>query len=149
MVHHGDEPEAELICKNDHSTVVDLATANAIIAGTWSEPVEATGRITDTSADLTADQFVERVMWGIHASRGHGSPRALWAAMPTDDRAKLREEAQGAIVAYTAHAGRAEHTAERALDRIRSLDADDYSPQEAAAALEQALHIAHTHRTGG
>jgi hypothetical protein len=101
------------------------------------------------AGSLTDDELVDRVMWGIHASRGYGSPRKLWVEMPDDDRAKLREEAQGAIEAYTAHASRAEHTAERALDRIRALDADDYSAQEAAAALEQVMHIAHTQRTGG
>lgn len=46
--------------------------------------------------------MVERAMWGIHASRGLGSPRQVWAEMPVAAREQLKREAEGAISVFVA-----------------------------------------------
>jgi len=57
---------------------------------------------------LTYEQLVERVMWGIHASHELPSPRQAWCEMAEDERAVLRAAAEGAISAYKRYAPEAE-----------------------------------------
>lgn len=40
---------------------------------------------------------VERVAWAIHAARGLGSPRQVWAAMSDEERAELFVGASAAL----------------------------------------------------
>lgn len=63
--------------------------------------------------------LVEKVAWGIHASRGLESPRKDWTEMSDETRTQLLGDAEGAIEAYEAEVirGRTEHSISADLGR--------------------------------
>jgi hypothetical protein len=62
--------------------------------------VEALATTRGLDVDRTEAPLIERVAWGLHASRGLGSPRAEWSSMGDEARAELFLAAYGAMSAY-------------------------------------------------